>query len=177
MHIATAISINVQFATLANARTERGLYSVPVMILGVNAVLIRITRILQRIHGDITFLARLPIQRSKRGKIMQKDSGCTQIDHSAAERIWDLCENSKMFVVWWTYSANYSEPKIVIAKTPADAFRLAFPQYAHTNGGEFHKYAVEIRNCGCATELREDKTVLIGSREYCDGYPEMRNES
>lgn len=104
---------------------------------------------------------------------MQKDTNVTQGDHRVAERVAFLCKDFKTFVVWWTYSANYAEPRIEMENTPVAAFNKAFPQYARVESPELHKYAVEIQNCGKANELREGKPVTIGSREYYQGYPDV----
>jgi hypothetical protein len=66
-------------------------------------------------------------------------------DHSMAEKIAKEVGNT-MFVVWWTYHANFAEPKIVIANNPAEAFQRGFPLYAESHHDDFKKYVVEIQN-------------------------------
>lgn len=53
---------------------------------------------------------------------------------------------SKLFVVFWTYSANYSDIDIVSADTPEQAFERKFPFYYNTKHPDFHKYAIEIKD-------------------------------
>jgi hypothetical protein len=74
-------------------------------------------------------------------------------DHSMAERIAKQCSDLKFYVVWWTYSANYSEPQIVLARTGREAFAEAFPFQVNLKEKDFHKYAAEIQNSGKFKEL------------------------
>jgi len=77
----------------------------------------------------------------------------------------EACKNNKFFVVWWTYDANYSEPVIVLADTPQEAFNKASPQFARTTDPALHKYAVETNSSGNAYELVGiDGKMLIGAR-------------
>jgi hypothetical protein len=50
----------------------------------------------------------------------------------------------KLYVVFWHYSANYSEPDIVSADNPRQAFERKFPFYINTKNVDFHRYAIEI---------------------------------
>lgn len=50
------------------------------------------------------------------------------------------------YTVWWTFVANYGDPKVVEAESPEEAFRAAFPFYATPKNGEFKKYAVLMQN-------------------------------
>lgn len=69
------------------------------------------------------------------------------MDHTLAEKIVKEA-GSDMFVVWWTFDANYSEPQIVVAKDPKDAWDKTFPKYKHSTHPDFHKYVVAIQNGG-----------------------------
>jgi hypothetical protein len=55
----------------------------------------------------------------------------------------------KIWLVWWTYEANYSEPTVTLAKTPEEAFKNEFPRYAKTSDLNFHKYVIEIKSPKC----------------------------
>lgn len=65
----------------------------------------------------------------------------------------------KLFVVWWVYQANFTEPQFVTAPNAKDAWNKTFPQYVNNSvatavhEGEFHKYAVEIQDATKFTEL------------------------
>jgi hypothetical protein len=48
------------------------------------------------------------------------------------------------YVVWWTYVANYSEPRIVEAETAEEAMEKGIFYTAKANN--FTKYAVRMEN-------------------------------
>ncbi len=80
-----------------------------------------------------------------------------QNKHAVAESIAKKCGDLKMYVVWWNYVANYSDPKIELATSPVEAFENAFPFYKKTKNVEFHRFAVEILNSSKAVEIIDGK--------------------
>jgi hypothetical protein len=86
-----------------------------------------------------------------------------QNDHSTVERIAAECADLKMYVVWWTYSANYSEVMIEMAKTPEEAFGQAFPFYLNGHDPKFRKYMVRIQSSGDTLMMCDHKKTVIGS--------------
>lgn len=75
------------------------------------------------------------------------------VDHSLVEKIAKEV-GDKMFVVFWQYDANYSEPRITIANTPEQAFKSEFPLRANIKDPDFHKFAIRIRTSGDLTEIK-----------------------
>jgi hypothetical protein len=61
---------------------------------------------------------------------------------------------NKLFVVFWTYSANYSDIDIVSADDPVQAFERKFPFYVNTKDPDFHKYVIEIKDVKDLTEIK-----------------------
>lgn len=59
----------------------------------------------------------------------------------------------KLYVVFWMYLANYSDPEVVIADTPEQAFKEKFPLYANVKNVDMHKYVIEIQNSEKFVEL------------------------
>jgi hypothetical protein len=66
-------------------------------------------------------------------------------DHSLAEKI-AADTGSNMYLVWWTYHANYHDPVIIIAKSPEDAFKKVFPSNYDAHHPDFKKYTVHLKN-------------------------------
>lgn len=95
--------------------------------------------------------------------ITPKPSPCMGWDHSLAEKIAKEVGND-MFVCWWTYEANYIEPKVVIAHNMLQAFERAFPFQNNLTDPKFRKFVIQVRRGSDATEIIDGKPESIGSR-------------
>lgn len=62
----------------------------------------------------------------------------------------------RLFVIFWQYQANYSEPEIVEADSPLEAFEQKFHFYGKSKHPDFHRYIIEITDRSKFTELKPE---------------------